>query len=65
MSAALVSAELDLSGSVCRQHFVKPEIEIVVAKFIHERRQVNRASIVDARFIRHGRQWRDLNFASG
>ena len=64
-SAALVSPKLDLSGRMRGEHFVEPEIQIFVAKFIHERRQVNRASIVDARLIRHSSQRRDLNFASG
>ena len=64
-AATLVSAKLDLSRSMRGEHFVEPEIEILVAKFIHERRQVNRASIVDARFIRHSRQRRNFDFASG
>ena len=26
---------------------------------------MNRAAIIDARFVRHGCEWRDLNFAPG
>ena len=50
-STALVSSKLNLSGGMSGQHFVEPEIQLVVAKLSHEGRQVNGASIVDARFI--------------
>ena len=64
-SATLVRAKLDLSRSVCRQHFVKPEIQILIAKFIYQRRQVNRASIVYARLVRHCGEWSNFNFTPG
>jgi hypothetical protein len=47
------------------EHFEKSEIEIFVAEFVHERRQVNRASIVDARLVGNSREWCDIDFASG
>ena len=62
-AATRVSAKLDLSRSVRSEHFIEPEIKILVAKLVDERRQVNRVSIVDARFIGHSGQRRDVDFA--
>jgi hypothetical protein len=64
-SASVVSTKLNLTCGMCGEHFVEPEIEIFVAEFIHERRQMNRASIVDARLVRNSREWSNVDFASG
>src|SRR6185369_1971022 len=64
-STTLISAKLDLPRRMCCQNFVQTEIKILIAKLVHERREVNRASVIDACFVRYGGEWRDLDFASG
>src|SRR5689334_15890127 len=64
-AASFVSAELDLSGAMCCEHFKKSEIEFVVAELVHERRQVNGAAIVDTRLVRNSRKRSDIDFAPG
>src|ERR1700730_11733543 len=56
--------ELDLAGRMCRQNFVEPKIQILIAEFRHQRRQMNNAAVRDARFHRHGSQRRNLDLSA-
>src|ERR1700682_1601724 len=58
-------AELDLAGRMCRQDFVESKIQIVIAEFRHQRRQMNSAAVRDARFNRHGSQRRNFDLSAG
>ena len=60
-----IGGKLNLSGRVRCQNFVESKVQFLVTKFSDDRRQVNRATVADARLNRHCGQRRNLNRAPG
>src|SRR6266404_2621747 len=48
IGVAGVGFKLNLSGGVCRQHFVKSKVQFFIAEFSDYRRQVNGATVANA-----------------
>ena len=59
-----MSAKLYLPGGVRGENFVETKVLLLVIKLRDLRGQVNRAPVVDARFVRESRERLDLDGAS-
>src|SRR5436305_1774921 len=57
-------AKLDLPGGVRGEDFIETKVLLLVIKLRDLRGQVNRAPVVDARFVRESRERLDLDGAS-